>query len=503
MRLTLKIFLMQAALAAIAAGQQPEGASIQGHVSIRESGNLAGGVRVSLQETSFGMRRRVGKIDTDERFDKLAKGVYTLSVEQPGFLPEYVRQFEPGQDVTVRLGRSATIRGRVSGADGNGIAKAVVEVAVASYAYGEISLQPRGFAYTDDRGNYRITGIAPGRYYLRTSCRGYDTVIYPNAPGLAGARKLELREGGEMEGNRLRLARRKTILARRSAGGLRQWRDGPSEFLRAYPADMIGGTFVDGTMRDGGFQLDGLKSGRCFLQFEWVGPTNNVTRSAVIPVAIGKEDQHGVVLRAAHTTISGRLETGGHPLPCCLTVFLEPTEAAIRAHVGGNGGDSVVASDGSFKIANVPAGEYWVRVHSGEAEHFFVREQILHVDGPATPITGIHVGLDFSAGAVSGRALVPEGSSSAVVVLQSIDREKLANDTYQHVHGIMRDASYSITNVVPGDYLLFAWREGSEVIGDPDLFERALRLARRITVLPRGSITADAPELLSVESQQR
>ena len=138
MRLTLKIFLMQAALAAIAAGQQPEGASIQGHVSIRESGNPAGGVRVSLQETSFGMRRRVGKIDTDEngafRFDKLAKGVYTLSVEQPGFIPEYVRQFEPGQDVTVRLRRSATIRGRVSGADGNGIAKAVVEVAVASYA---------------------------------------------------------------------------------------------------------------------------------------------------------------------------------------------------------------------------------------------------------------------------------------------------------------------------------------------------------------------------------
>jgi hypothetical protein len=82
-------------------------------------------------------------------------------------------------------------------------------------------------------------------------------------------------------------------------------------------------------------------------------------------------------------------------------------------------------------------------------------------------------------------------------VLQSIEPEKLTNDLYRRVYGTSPTGSYSITDVVPGDYLLFAWRGASDLIGDPALFEQALPRARRVTVRPGGALTENAPELLA------
>jgi hypothetical protein len=87
--------------------------------------------------------------------------------------------------------------------------------------------------------------------------------------------------------------------------------------------------------------------------------------------------------------------------------------------------------------------------------------------------------------------------SGAVVVLQSVEPEKLSNDLCRRVYGASPTGSYSITDVVPGDYLLFAWRGASDSIGDPALFEQALLRARRITVRPGEAITQNAPELLA------
>jgi Carboxypeptidase regulatory-like domain len=507
MKIILATFVTQVALVAIATGQMPPDASVLGHVYVGETGVPDIRATVSLQAESFGGHNRVGQIETDEnggfRFDnvKYAGDVYWLSIEQPGFLPEYVLHVEPGRAVTVRLRRSATISGRVLGADGKGITKAVVEIAALSYTYGAVSLQPvsKGFAYSDDHGNWRIPGLAPGSYYLRTSCDGYDTVLYPDASGLDGANRIELREGSEMEGLEFRLRRAPRFSLEGQLIDSEIEAPAQAKFLRAYSADLIAGTFVDGAVRSGEFRLEGLKPGRYFLNFEWLGATNNVVRSAIFPVEVGDADQQGLVLRVARRTkVAGRLDAAGHKLPCCLSVYLEPTSATVRAKIGGSGSGSNVASDGSFKIAGVEAGEYRVRVQSGEPSRFFVREPVLIVDGHA-PATGVNLKLDFSAGTVAGRALDQAGVpiSGAVVVLQSIEPEKLTNDLYRRVYGASPAGSYSITDVVPGDYLLFAWRGASNLIGDPALFEQALRRARRVTVQPGGAIKENAPELLA------
>jgi hypothetical protein len=506
MKIVLVTFVTQVGLVAIATGQALPGTSILGHVYAGETGVPSIRATVSLEAESFGGHTRVGQFETDEnggfRFDnvKHVGDVYWLSIEQAGFLTEYVTHVEPGRAVTIRLRRSATISGRVLDAEGKGISNGVVEIDALSYAHGDASLQSKGSAYSDDHGNWRIPGLAPGLYCLRTSCNGYDTVLYPNASGLDGASRIELREGSAVDGIEFRLRRAPRFSLDGQLIDSETNAPAQAKFLRAYSADPIAGTSVDGTVRKGEFRLEGLKSGRYFLNFQWVGATNNVVRSAVFPVDLGNADQQGLVLRAARRTkVAGRLDAADHKLPCCLSVYLESTSATARAKIGGSDrGSDDVASDGSFTIAGVEAGEYRVRVQAGEPARFFVREPVLIVDGHA-PVTRANLKLDFSAGTVAGRALDQAGVpiSGAVVVLQSVEPEKLSNDLYRRVYGASPTGSYSITDVVPGDYLLFAWRGASDLIGDPALFEQALPRARRVTVRPGGAIKEDAPELLA------
>ena len=61
--------------------------------------------------------------------------------------------------------------------------------------------------------------------------------------------------------------------------------------MRAYSADLVAGTFVDGVVHEGQFRLDRLKPGQYFLEFNGVGPTNNVTRTAVFPFETGNAEK--------------------------------------------------------------------------------------------------------------------------------------------------------------------------------------------------------------------
>lgn len=118
------------------------------------------------------------------------------------------------------------------------------------------------------------------------------------------------------------------------------------------------------------------------------------------------------------------------------------------------------------------------------------------VDG-RTPITGVELRLDFSAGTVSGRAVDAAGRPipNAMVVLQSTDAEKRTADPYRHVYRASSSGDYSITGIVPGEYLLFAWRGDSGLIGDPDLFTQASEREQRVKVGRSGTIRQDAAEM--------
>lgn len=493
-------------LAVAAPAQQSSGIAVHGHVVDDATSEPSPGARVNLtvepQEIFSGGRQRLATT-TDEQgafaFKDVQPGRYSLQVEKAGCLAEYVLNVAEGKDIAIRLRREGVILGRVTGADGEAIAKAVVEVMTKSYQYGEVGLfaVSRGFAYTEDDGAYRVGGLAPGRYYVRASRTGYDAILYPNASTLDGAQVMDIAPGAERGGVNIPLGSspRFTLEGRLEDAETR----GPAQakFLRVYSADLITGTFADGVIRGGEFRVTGLKPGRYFLTFTWVGPTNNVTRRAVFPFDMGAADQSGVVLRAMRTTVAGRLNAVGGKLPYGLSVYLEPG-AVISAHIGGSGAGANVAPDGTFEMTGVPAGEYHLRVHSGEAASFVAADKVVVVEGSA-PVVGLEVELSFSVGSVNGRAVDTAGNPIArtLVVLQSAEPGRLQDAQYRHVYRAAATGEFAITGVAPGEYLLFAWRGGAGQIGDPDLFALAKEKARTVAVTGGSTVSRDAIELLS------
>jgi hypothetical protein len=431
MRRYLAAVFLQLVFAAAAAPQQSVGMAIGGRVDAEDTGEPARGAKVTLTEISvFGTRRSAGVSTTDKAgaftFAGLAPGRYTLYVEQPNFPAGYVADAAPAVDIVIRLRRAAVVSGHVAGPDGETIVKALVEVMKKDYTYGEVSLQSVGFTWTDNRGIWQVSGLAPGRYYARASLDGYDTILYPAATGLSGAQTIDVMAGNEKDGIdfRLRRAPRFSLEGRLLDSASQE--PARAKFLRAFSADLVAGTFADGVIHEGQFRLGGLKPGRYFLEFIWVGPTNNVTRSAVFPFEMGSANESGVVLRVARASVAGRVDAGGRKLPGQLVVYLEPTAAAVRAHISGSVASANVGRDGTFRMSGVQTGEYHLRVHYSEAASFFVNEQSLIVNGHA-PITGVELRLDFSAGSVFGKAINAAGEPipGAKVVLQSAEQQSL------------------------------------------------------------------------------
>lgn len=75
------------------------------------------------------------------------------------------------QDLVFKLVPHAVITGRVVDADGEPVAYVQVQPMLYRYNNGCKQLAPAGFVTTNDLGECRLFGLAPGRYYLRATPR--------------------------------------------------------------------------------------------------------------------------------------------------------------------------------------------------------------------------------------------------------------------------------------------------------------------------------------------
>jgi carboxypeptidase family protein len=148
------------------------------------------------------------------------QGQAFVTAEKPGFFDE--QSLHPGsyapQNAAVNVGPAtgeihlqltpeARIRGRVLDPDGEPIEELQLQVITWEISEGRKQLQPGMTASTDESGSYRIEGLAPGQYFLRTMAHpvfsafgalprdAYPPQYYPNSPDFASAQLLELKPG--------------------------------------------------------------------------------------------------------------------------------------------------------------------------------------------------------------------------------------------------------------------------------------------------------------------
>ncbi len=152
----------------------------------------------------------------------LPSGSYTVSATRTGFAPQAFGQGRDGggrpiavagaqrvDNIDFALAPGGLIVGRILDEDGSPFAGAIVEALVTRSESGAETLVTISTGQTDDRGEFRLFGLAAGEYYVSaedpafrnistpTGVQHYSPTYYPGTPAADQARRIVVSETGD------------------------------------------------------------------------------------------------------------------------------------------------------------------------------------------------------------------------------------------------------------------------------------------------------------------
>ncbi len=431
--------------------------SISGRVTIK--GTAAPGVTVVLLPPDFlPQQKPVARATTDEegrfRLTGVAAGRYNVMPVTPVFVvPSEGDMGMPGKSVTIAEGevvenidftltRGGVITGRITDADGRPVIGEHVQLAYA----GDNGMRRVGFFNpfmyeTDDRGVYRIYGVAAGRYtvslgfdknsrFIDPRSRPYPRTFYPGVKEESAATVIEVTEGSEATNVDIALGRPSEAF--RATGRIVDAESGKPVpnisydyspmFSDAGPAGIMGG---GGARSDaqGNFQLEGLTPGRYAAFTTPFGNENDYySEPAVFEVTSG--DVNGLEIKVHHgSTISGVITVDGTDER---TVLARLPQLQLGAHVETRGTiipnfvtPSRIGADGSFHISGIRPGKARISLSGypplkGFSILRIERDGVEQRDGievaQGEQVSGVHVILGYGTGVIRGQVKVENGA---------------------------------------------------------------------------------------------
>ncbi len=181
---------------------------IAGRVVTAGSGLPAGGVRVTLNGAELrGTRTALTDDDGVFAFPSLPAGTFTVRGTRTGHISGTYGQKQPGlagtpislaagqqmKDVSVEIARGGVISGIVFDEKSRPSVSTPVRVMQWTMQSGERVLTTSGNSSTDDRGIYRVFGLAPGEYLVYAVPRNEptDVIMAAREQELAASRLIE------------------------------------------------------------------------------------------------------------------------------------------------------------------------------------------------------------------------------------------------------------------------------------------------------------------------
>jgi len=412
------------------------------------------------------------------------------------------------RNIVIPMTPSGTVSGRVFGSDGQALVGMQVDLLPLTYdSSGRRYLIPLTQVDTDDRGEYRLYSVEPGRYYVcarwtqtalsrqevnsevrlvdaqDSNGRRYAPACYPSSPNVSSASIVEVKAGENLAGvdvvmrpvtqQTLRKIRGRVIDS--LTGQPLSPDSGPSFALIPREADYLTSLpmVAPHLTAQGDFEVRDVAEGRYWLavRFSSVRATGGSSaRNVVASLDVFGGDAEGLVLNAVPTaTISGRATLDGAPWSSAdsdrFQVRLDSTRlGAYTVNLSANPSPAFFDSDGMFSIINASPGEYELvftglppdayvaEAHYGSSDALNERISI----SSAAAAARLEIAASTRSGQLTGtildRGANPISNVDVVLVpdnSQRPDRYKTARtDTNGH---------FLIRGIAPDNYKLYSW----------------------------------------------
>jgi hypothetical protein len=366
--------------------------------------------------------------------DDVEPGQYQLGAERTGYVsaslagPLTVAPDRPLDAIELELIPQAVVTGRVLDEDGEPLeqARVVLVPAKPQVPQPRFMLRPRQLQQTNDLGEFRLAGIAPGSYFLQAAVEtpGYPTVNWPDAP-------IEVAIGARLGGFDITMRKVRGYRVRgrvewppdthpgsrrvalHPSGAMRMGRIGPPE-----PAtetidytSVLPGTYMLAAMCDG--------------------------RQAQMHIQVTDHDLDGLVLTFHQgSAIEGVVRGVDSP-------------GELRFGLGGPvSAQPVMREDGSFTLHHVVSGTYRLYFFPIPGDGYVKRVLYGGVEMPPEAIdmsapASLEIELAFDSAVVAG-AVDPPRPGTMIQLWKG--------DLAVHVAAADQDGRFEIRGVAPGEY---------------------------------------------------
>lgn len=436
------------------------------------------------------------------RIENVNPGEYRLSANRSGFLlgsygakapnrSGAVFRLDPAQqktDLAFSMTPQAGIVGKVLDEDGDPVSGGMVQALAPIWTRGKLRYRPTRTGQINDRGEYRIANLPPGKFYLsaQLSNNMQDTstvpgkpdirpvrTYYPNSVNFAGASPVEVTAGQDLSGMDIHLQSVQTYHIRGRVAGFAPDKGQEGTTINLVSRDeaitYLGGQSI--LRPDGSFDLAGVAPGSYYLtMFNLSGQIRSMARAAV---DVGDGDVDGVILAAISPgSLKGLARLEGTPpangpqvSASNLHLSLMPAEMMSTFAPPAN---AKFASDGTFTIENVMPGKFTVQASAPPGTYLkSIRFGTSEILGKELDLSGGAAGrleliYRYGPGEIDGQ-LDQEHNSSVksglVTQIVLIPEELNADGSGAHYSGASPKGTFSILNVPPGQYRAYAFED--------------------------------------------
>jgi hypothetical protein len=509
-------------------------AAIRGRVFAGDTGKPLRRARIAVSSPDLGGNQRNTSTDADGRYEltDLPAGRYTMRVSRSGYLELRYgqrRPLEPAKQIQLldrqvveridfSLPRMGLITGRVLDEFGDPIEGVNVYALRSMYFNGKRQLVPTGGGpqvRTDDAGQYRLLGLAPGTYFITASTRetwtvargdvketmGYAPTYFPGTPRVSDARRVTVKLGQEAGNTDFALV---VGRAAKISGTAFDSHGKPfssvsvGQEVRGDSFASFGSAASGPVAADGTFSIPNIPPGDYVLSAV-SGRDTGEPDVARLPVTVDSVDLDNISLNgSAGGTVTGQVATdeGTVPdIPRLRVTLLEYSTGQPSPTVLGafrNPGASDVKADGTFSVTGV-FGQSRLRVTLPDAwavkavllDGRDVAEQPFELRSGET-ITGMQIVVTNKVTSVIGQIVDDKGAplmDGTVIVFASDSDRWAENSRFVKSARPDQQGQWQVKGLPAGEYLAVAvdyvedgqWNE-------PEYLESLRRHAQKLTL---------------------